>query len=442
MVTWHIIQKDSIEDTYGVVTDAFNKVLLIPTLEQEPDVKTVSHDILKRFSKNNLLLSAQGSEIINLGVSVYTGDQLVSRSRNAYDAWSRNYKLHLPVKDFDKWEMVKPEIEEMLSFLSGDKWGLVLRQSNLDETIEQQTVLEYNRVDAVTLFSGGLDSFIGASDLLKSNMNLALVGHHKSQGYENKTQNQLTSSLKSQYKGRNIESLFFYTQPKQSGNSGGKERTSRARSILFITIGLAVADAYGANTPLYIPENGVISLNVPLTNARMGSSSTRTTHPYFLSLLRTITLKLGFKNQILNPYKYKTKGEMLKESKDFSYVRLNAAHTISCAKPGYHKQWHNSDELHCGYCTPCLIRRAAMKEASIDDPQNYAHKVDQTIPNFQDDIGRDYRAFQMGINRMKAYRNPLFFLLLNSGPIPKSEDIAEYTDVYRRGMLEVDRLLQ
>ncbi|KAA9340118.1 Qat anti-phage system QueC-like protein QatC [Adhaeribacter soli] len=442
MVTWNIIQRDGNEDTFGIVEDAANQVMLIPALEPDTEVKTISHDIIKKFTKNKLLLTNVRREVINLGLAVYTSDQLVARNRHGYDAWSRSFKLYLPVQDLSKWEAIKENLAEMLSFLSGDHWELYFRQSERGEVqFPDQGTLEFSRINAVTLFSGGLDSFIGASDLLKDNKNIALVGHHKSQGYENKTQQALTITLQKQYPGRTIESFFFFAQPNQRANIGGKERSSRARSILFITLGLTVANAYGEDVPLYIPENGLISLNVPLTNTRMGSSSTRTTHPYFLSLIREMAVALGMKNEIINPYKYLTKGEMINKSKDLAFVKAQAQNTISCAKPGYHKQWHKSFELHCGYCTPCLIRRAAMKAGGIDDPQNYVYKVDREIPDYKEDIGRDPRAFQMGINKMKNYSKPLFFKLLTSGPIPKTENLQSYTDVYRRGLLEVDRLL-
>lgn len=441
MITWHIIQIDSNEDSFGVSSDEGNKVLKIPGLELGSEVKTVAHDIIKRFDKSKLLLNNLTQEIINLGLSVYTSDQLISRIRNGYDAWSRNFRLYLPVHDPSKWEAEKSKLETMLSFLSGDHWEISFRQSMREADTPTMDDPERKPVEAVTLFSGGLDSFIGASDLLMENKNIALVGHHKGQGYENKTQHALAAALKSHYNANHIEEFFFYTQPSQASSTGGKERTSRSRSILFITLGLAVAHSYGAGVPFYIPENGVISLNVPLTKTRMGSSSTRTTHPYFLSLLRDIGQSLGIKNEIINPYKYWTKGEMISKAKDSTFVKSFSPSTISCAKPGYHKQWHKSDELHCGYCTPCIIRRAAMKEAKIDDSQNYVVKVDRNAPDYRDDTGRDYRAFKMGINRMKSYDKPLFFLLLQAGPIPQNENLQEYTEVYRRGMLEVDRLL-
>ena len=52
---------------------------------------------------------------------------------------------------------------------------------------------------------------------------------------------------------------------------------------------------------LIVPENGFISINVPLTFARSGSSSTRTTHPYYFKLFQELLLNLGLNIEIFNP---------------------------------------------------------------------------------------------------------------------------------------------
>ena len=62
---------------------------------------------------------------------------------------------------------------------------------------------------------------------------------------------------------------------------------------------------------LLIPENGFISLNIPLTPLRLGSLSTRTTHPLFIQQMQDILDALDFRVRLSNPYQFKTKGEML-----------------------------------------------------------------------------------------------------------------------------------
>ncbi len=85
----------------------------------------------------------------------------------------------------------------------------------------------------------------------------------------------------------------------------------------FLSLALLVANSSNEKTEVFIPENGLISLNLPLTPARGGSHSTKTTHPKYISLLNEIFDKVGIKNKIINPYRFMTKGEMFAKTKIF-----------------------------------------------------------------------------------------------------------------------------
>ena len=123
--------------------------------------------------------------------------------------------------------------------------------------------------------------------------------------------------------------------------------------------GYAIAQTNGQeNVKLFVPENGFISLNAPLTPRRIGSLSTRTTHPYFFELMQSIFDSVGIRTSIVNPYQFKTKGEMLIECKNQGLLRDIVSHTVSCSKWKREKQ-------QCGKCVPCIIRRASLLAASI-----------------------------------------------------------------------------
>src|SRR6266852_896439 len=44
---------------------------------------------------------------------------------------------------------------------------------------------------------------------------------------------------------------------------------------------------------LYVPENGLIALNVPLDPLRLGSFSTRTTHPFYIARWNELLKMVG-----------------------------------------------------------------------------------------------------------------------------------------------------
>ena len=119
---------------------------------------------------------------------------------------------------------------------------------------------------------------------------------------------------------------------------------------------------------LYVCENGFISINPPLTGGRLGSLSTRTTHPVVLSLLQQILDAAGLRVRIINPYHFKTKGEMLRECQDQDLLEAHAFQTTSC---GRFKQFGYK---HCGRCVPCLVRRAAFHAWKGEDPTYYVYE--------------------------------------------------------------------
>jgi hypothetical protein len=97
---------------------------------------------------------------------------------------------------------------------------------------------------------------------------------------------------------------------------GQHERSQRARSIVFLAYGVLLATALrrygdGDEIPLFVCENGFISVNPPLTTGRLGSLSTRTAHPVFFGQFQRLLDVAGLRVRITNPYEFVTKGEML-----------------------------------------------------------------------------------------------------------------------------------
>ena len=157
----------------------------------------------------------------------------------------------------------------------------------------------------------------------------------------------------------------------------------RGRSFNFLALGAVAADAVASlnnltEVPLYIPENGFIALNAPLTSRRVGSHSTRTAHPFYLSCMQEIFDAVGIKAKIQNPFRDQTKGEMLQAAALSPREKTLATSTVSCGK------WKRKSQ-QCGRCVPCLIRRAAFHAAGIDDTrEEYTYGIRE---NFEDTDG-------------------------------------------------------
>jgi hypothetical protein len=176
----------------------------------------------------------------------------------------------------------------------------------------------------------------GAVDLLARGQRVCLVAHYEG-GQAPKTQEHLARALRRTFGRDRVVFRRIFLRPAPPSNlqarrlPEARESSTRTRSILFLAAGLVVAAGYGPDVPLVMPENGFIGINVPLTRARTGSLSTRTTHPYFIEQLMRCVSELGLTNPVTNPYRTTTKGEMLAGSADRG--------TLLSANSGAGRRW-------------------------------------------------------------------------------------------------------
>jgi len=288
--------------------------------------------------------------------------------------------------------------------------------------------------------SGGLDSFTGAIDLLETQEGDVIFVSHYSRGGITKTVQDRIYSLLDRHYPKRFRALQFFVQP-SDGISEESEPSQRSRSFLFLSLATAVASAGGNHTALHIYENGLISLNVPLAPNRAGGLSTRTTHPHFLSLYQDILASLGVDVSIVTPFRFRTKGEMLSVSKNSGVLREGIKLTHSCSHTTYVRFKGKSMDNHCGYCLPCMVRRAATTYAGVDHV-NYVVDIlkEKILANTVE--GKDLYAVKIALKRLETTNSSLISLVRASGPLPGTqEEISQYVDVYKRGMAELQRLL-
>ncbi len=385
-------------------------------------------------------------EFLFLASVVYGVDKLVSR-KETDDLWTRTLELSLPVSDPEKWSTVTDNLETCLSFLTGDVWKIRFTEREHELYRPKQRKRPRRNVpsrahgDTVCLFSGGLDSLIGAIDYLESNPseNLFLVGHRDGAGPMS-DQNRLFEILKTHYQSR-VDLLQVRAGQKFLRNDLEKrpirENTLRSRSFLFIALGMYVAHSIGNQIPLLMPENGAIALNVPLTSSRRGSCSTRTAHPFFLDKLREIFCKLGIENPLCNPLQLKTKGECVEECQNRDLIYVTAPESVSCAKRGHKSKWYNLTARECGMCIPCIYRRASLHKIGLDTGEDYGRDICKGEVNLDFDkrLADDFRALVSFLHR-DVSEQEIAYLLLSNGNIEVTR-LLEYADVVARLMDEV-----
>lgn len=433
-MTWHALVRIGSSDGYDPSLGPTEPRIHI-AFERNGDPWLLSNNVLRRIEeRSGTLPNGAAVDLLYLAMSVYAADLRIPR-RFASDQWCREVELHLAVSDLALWSQHAVHVEQMLNFLTGDHWTLRLR--GREEPERPSSNLQLNDVQAVCLFSGGLDSLVGAIDLLSEGKSVALVGHHGA-GVTNPVQSRVLAAVGQKYSASMFPFMFYVQPPRGNANEG--EPSMRSRSFLFFAMGIAVVNALGRPIPLVVAENGLISLNVPLTHARSGSRSTRTTHPHYVALFAELLQRVGLPAVIEMPYRFSTKGEMLRECKDQGLLAETAKLTMSCSHPEAGRFRGFSPNNHCGYCVPCIIRKAATKAVCLADA-TYNIPIETEAPPHTTEAGRDYRAFLMALERDSGLTaSQATFRILSSGPLP-SEEMTALAGLYVRGMDEVRALI-
>lgn len=383
---------------------------------------------------HNLLLLGQGAKPLSADVmiflvtalAVWAADKAVRR-QEAADGWTRELRLSVPGGCLERQLSA---LVPILRFLTGDLWTLTARPEAVPLPPAAQPPDWEPTV--VCLFSGGLDSLIGAIDLLTAGHRVLLVSHYD-YGQLAASQKLLTQALQNFYGPAQVRRWGFRLQFE------APELSLRSRSLLFLALGLAAAQVWPQPRPLYVPENGYISLNPPLTGNRLGSYSTRTTHPYFLDSLRQLWQNWGIVQEVVNPYQFRTKGQMVTGCRQPQLLRRLFPYTLSCAHPVV-SRWLKGGQGNCGYCYPCLLRRAALHRAGWDDARDYLYDIrrqPELLTNRS--RGADLRSLLLALQDRDG-EDQLLRWLGRTGPV-SPELIPSLLPVLREGRQELRRWL-
>lgn len=296
-------------------------------------------------------------DFMTFALAVNAADLAIKRSNSA-DGWTRIIELEVALQNVKPYIINKSLIEEMLRSLTGDFWHLTFSEGGLSYPVHPEPI-QFD-ADCVCLLSGGMDSLIGAIDLTAQGKKPLFVSQLVKGNRED--QYFLAKALKGEKRHLLLNSNI--RSPVKN------EISTRARSIIFYGFAALAVSVVNSSEPinLYVPENGFISLNMPLSPARIGSLSTKTTHPVFLRKLQQLFEALNINAKFVSPYRFLTKGEAMQQCLDIPLMNQLMPKTTSCGKYGRLNE-------HCGRCLPCLVRRAAFFKAGIADPTpSYRYK--------------------------------------------------------------------
>lgn len=378
-------------------------------------------------------------DFLDLGALVYLADEMVKRGE-AQDYWTRTIRCLVPVTDVATWQDNTGLLAKTLEVLSGDLWQFEWVPLSAPRPVSRHRRRFPLGFDVVCLFSGGTDSLLGAVQLLREGKKVVLVGH-QSEGQTAAAQKEMAAKLGCMFPGKTClvqcrvsrstrKSPEFQLAPKV-------EISHRPRSFLFLALGVAVAVQCRARE-LFMPENGFMALNIPLQKSRTGALSTRTAHPSYMLKFADLAHRItGFDGHIRNPFLTQSKTDMLRGLDPG--LRDLVLRSVSCARPS---RFNDRGVRHCGYCVPCIHRRAALLEAGIDSPSEYAFDAFGKFSSLDADKQQDLRAVvQFAARVAEASPTELQTLVLSHGHFPatvgsqigisETTDYSPWTDMVR-----------
>jgi hypothetical protein len=251
------------------------------------------------------------------------------------------------------------------------------------------------------LWSGGLDSLAGLPISLSKTKNsfilLSTGGNHINQSI----QKDLYLKIDQKFPGRlKHEAIYLESRQRLKHFS-----STRGRGFYFLVIGAAVASLYSEKT-VDIFENGVGAINLPLPGS-IGIDMARSVHPLTLTKVSQFVSAVLEENiKVVNPFISLTKGEMVAMCNEEIITEL-FEDSRSCDRPQRVKDKGN---LQCGRCSSCLLRRASLQYAGLEESKTeykFASGIDPKL-NFYEAMARQVELIE---NRLASKQNQWSSLL-------------------------------
>lgn len=319
-------------------------------------------------------------DLVEIAAFVYVADQLQRRGARDVESmgghWRRRMCFEISVREPALWKSapVSDALMELLSFLSEDqyefKFSPYKHPPALDAYLHFSNTTEEKHPESVVLFSGGLDSLGGALDEVVRDRHDSVLVTHAGPGTKRERFRSLKSMICAATDGPRPTFVSIGATKTQRVE---KEYTQRARSFLYASFAVAVAQMARVDCIRFY-ENGVVSLNLPLSPQVVGSRSTRTTHPRVLACMRKLfSLVTGKTFGVENRFMWKTKADVVADIVKAGHGAM-IDYSLSCT----HTRKYRTDQPHCGTCSQCIDRRFAVlsADAAIFEPaERYRHKL-------------------------------------------------------------------
>ena len=391
--------------------------------------------------------SSRVADLLDVVLAIYAADRLSLRDFKGASTGQRSINIRVGVREEKFWtgSAIVLQLKELLNWLSEDSWSFEFTKRKAAPTLAESAsfLFRFSPEPPVTvsLFSGGLDSLAGLATqaLVAPTKSYVLVSGH--------TQNRLAALQRSQVQHiRTVSrggplgselSIGHVEVPFGIHTTGRhkEEKSQRTRALVYLAVGIVAAVQANTDT-LWVYENGIGAMNLPLNETQLGVDNYRGVHPLSLMMAEDFfKLVLGKMLRIRNPFLFHTKAEMCRALKPAGLANL-VQHTVSCDSfplrlPGKPPQ--------CGFCTSCVLRRQSLLAAGYEKHDPSEHYLCDVVANANNTESK--RLLGLEIMREQAYKigscldseNP-WQLLTESFP----ELSRTHAQLVKRASLDVD----
>lgn len=258
---------------------------------------------------------------------------------------------------YNSFRNVRKDLEDLTAFLTNRRISIrfvpvqkrIVRQQRIDSREPSET-----KRRAPCLFSGGLDSAIGALVLTKNR--IAPTLSHTATG------NIVFGQARRLRDHPKLASLPMVVTDMRLRRATASASHIRTRGLLFLSNALVLASSMGKKQ-VYMPENGPLMINPRVSSI---SEPTKNAHPYLIETIERIHNHLtNSQIEIVPMFKNETKAEIIAKALADRIID----DTWSCFRV-------QGQSKMCGICFACFVRRLSVLAVGYREPvTSYQHDL-------------------------------------------------------------------
>ena len=350
------------------------------------------------------------ADLLDVAMAVYAADRRSARDYKGARTGLRHIHVRIGVRNLALWDgpEVAKSLHELLSWLSADAWTVDFAKREATPMPAESERFLFNlppkQPAVVSLFSGGLDSLAGLAAHTEGEpigTRVLVSGYtHDRLAYQQRMQ---VRNIKSVWDERSVgdrTEIRHVAVPFgiRKVKSCREEKSQRTRALVYLALGVSAAVQAHSDT-LWVYENGVGALNLPINETQLGVDNYRGVQPRSLMMAEGLfALVLERPIRIKNPFLFHTKAEMCAALEPAGLLD-SIQDTVSC--DGF-PQRIRSQPSQCGYCTSCILRRQALCASGLGRyDSDQAYRLNMAADHATWNNGKAYGLYAM---RSQAHR--------------------------------------